>query len=107
MNTYRVELLVRQILNGKVVALYVRDDLELPFVPTIGMQFKQGTSTWLWETDDGELMPAIETVTYDFDEETIVCLFTVEKPLKASFWTKIEGADIEKSTYPAYYRPRS
>lgn len=107
MKTYRVELLVREMLKGKVVALYVRDDIELPFVPTIGMRFKQGTSTWLWETDDGELMPAVETVTYDFDEETIVCLFTIEKSLKANFWTKIEGDDIEKSTYPAYYQPRS
>jgi hypothetical protein len=92
--------------EGKVVALYVRDDLQLPFVPTVGMQFKQGASTWLWETDKGELMPAIETVTYDFDEETLVCLFTVEEPLTASFWTKIEGADIERSTYPPYYQVR-
>jgi hypothetical protein len=107
MSTYRVELLVRQMWEGKVVALYVRDDLELPFVPTVGMQFKQGASTWLWETDKGELMPGIETVTYDFDEETFVCLFTVEEPLSASFWTKIEGADIERSTYPAYYQTRS
>jgi hypothetical protein len=106
MSTYRVEFLVRQMSQGKVVALYVRDDMELPFVPTVGMQFKQGVSTWLWETDNGELMPAIETVTYDFDEETFVCLFTVEAPLKASFWTKIEGADIERSTYPPYYQPR-
>jgi hypothetical protein len=106
MNTYRVELLVRQVVSGKVVALYVSDDLELPFVPSVGMQFKQGNSTWLWETDEGELMPAIETVTYDLDEKTLVCLFTVEQPLNASFWTKIEGADIEKSTYPAYYQAR-
>lgn len=107
MNKYRVELLVRHVVNGKVVALYVRDDLELPFVPTVGMQFKQGTSTWLWETDKSELMPAIETVIYDFDEETLVCLFTVNEELNASFWKKIEGADIERSTYPAYYQPRS
>ena len=107
MNNYRVKLLVRQMAKGKVVALYVSDDIELPFVPTVGMQFKKGASTWLWETDNGELMPGIETVTYDFDEETFVCLFTVEEPLKASFWTKIEGADIEKSTYPAYYLTRS
>jgi len=107
MNTYRVELLVRQVVKGEVVALYVSDDLELPFVPSVGMRFKQGNSTWLWETDEGELLPAIEAVTYDLDEKTLVCLFTVEKALNASFWTKIEGADIEKSTYPAYYQARS
>lgn len=107
MSTYRVELLVRQIVKGEVVALYVSEDLEVPFVPTVGMRFKQGASTWLWETNNGELMPAVETVTYDFDEETFVCLFTVEEALKSGFWTKIEGADIEGSTYPAYYQTRS
>lgn len=107
MSTYRVELLVRQVSKGKVVALYVSDDLPLPFVPTVGMQFRKGTSTWLWETDNGELMPAVEAVIYDLDQETIVCLFTVEEPLNASFWTKIEGADIENSIYPPYYQARS
>jgi hypothetical protein len=107
MSTYRVELLVRQMVKDVVVALYVSQDLQLPFVPAVGMQFKQGISTWLWETDNGELMPGIETVTYDFDEEVFVCLFTVEKPLNSAFWTKIEGTGIEKSTYPAYYKTRS
>jgi len=107
MNPYRVELLVRQVSKGKVVALYVSQDLELPFVPTVGMRFKQGTSTWLWETDKGELMPEVEAVICDLDEEAIVCLFTVEESLNASFWTKIEGADIERSTYPPYYQTRS
>lgn len=107
MSTYKVELLVRQMENGKVVALYHSDDLELPFVPTVGMQFQHGISTWLWETADGELMPGVETVTYDFNQLVLVCLFTVHKPLKSSFWTKIEGDNIEKSTYPAYYQTRS
>lgn len=107
MNLHKVQLLVRQVKKGEVVALYVRDDLELPFVPTVGMQFKQGISAWLWETDKGELMPGIETVTYDFDEEKFVCLFTVEEALNASFWNKIEGANIERSTYPAYCQTRS
>jgi hypothetical protein len=106
MATHKVSLLVRHVSEGQLIGLYVREDLNLPFVPTVGMQFKQGISTWLWETDSGELMPAIETVTYDFDEETFVCLFTVDAPLKASFWTKIEGADIERSTYPPYYQTR-
>lgn len=107
MSTYRVELLVRQMDNDKVVALYHSEDLELPFVPTVGMQFKHGTSVWLWEYEDGELMPRVETVTYDFTEKTLVCLFTVDKPLKSSFWTKIEGDKIEESGYPAYYQTRS
>jgi hypothetical protein len=107
MTNHKIELLVREMSNEKVVALYVRSDLELPFVPVIGMQFKQGTSTWLWEIDGGELMPKIEAVIYDLDKETLVCLFTVEKPLKSGFWTKIKGAGIEKSTYPAYYQARS
>jgi hypothetical protein len=107
MNSYKVELLVRQVVKGEVVALYVSEDLELPFVPSVGMQFKQGTSTWLWEIEGGELMPKIEAVICDLDQETLVCLFTVEKSLKSGFWTKIEGADIEKSTYPAYYQARS
>lgn len=107
MNIYRVELLVRQMDNGKIVALYHSEDLELPFLPTVGMQFMQGTSTWLWEYADGELMPKVETITYDFDEQVFVCIFTVDKPLTSDFWTKIEGNKIEESRYPAYYQTRS
>lgn len=52
-------------------------------------------------------MPEVETVIYDFDEETLVYLFTVDQPLKASFWRTIEGANIKRTIYPPYYQTRS
>lgn len=107
MSTYRVELLVREVSDGELVALYASDDLKLPFVPTVGMQFKQGASTWLWETNTGELMPQVEAVTYDLDEDLFVCVFTVGQFLKSSFWTRIDGADIHKSSYLYYIKARS
>lgn len=107
MSTHKVVLLVREMSGGQLQALYVREDLQFPFVPTVGMGFKQGTSTWLWETDKGELMPKVEAVTYDLDEEMFVCLLTVNQALKASFWKKLEGADLERSMYPAYFQARS
>jgi hypothetical protein len=107
MATYKVELLVRELSNGKLVAVYVSDDLELPFVPTVGMRFKQGTSTWLWETKTGELMPSVESVTYDLDESVFVCIFTVDQPLKSAFWTKTDGEDLTRSSYLPYFEARS
>jgi hypothetical protein len=107
MSMYKVVLLVREMSAGRLTRLYVREDLQLPFVPTLGMQFKQGISTWLWETGDSELMPQVETVTYDLDEEMFVCLLTVDRPLNSSFWTRIDEADFEKSIYPSYIEPRS
>jgi hypothetical protein len=106
MSTYKVTLLVRHVSEGQLIGLYVRDDLNLPFVPTVGMQFKQGTSTWLWETYGRELMPSVETVTYDFDEEAFVCLLTVDDALSSSFWTYIPSEKLENSIYPAYFQPR-
>jgi hypothetical protein len=107
MNTYRVELVVRELSGGKLVALYVSDDLELPFVPTVGMRFMQGASTWLWETNTGELMPSVESVTYNLDEGAFVCVFTVDKPLKSAFWTKIDEQDLKRSVYLPYFEARS
>jgi hypothetical protein len=106
MSTYRVELLVRELSGSKLVALYASEDLELPFVPTVGMRFMQGTSTWLWETKTGELMPSVESVTYNLDEGLFVCVFTVDEPLKSAFWTKIDGEDIERSAYLPYFEAR-
>ena len=106
MGMYKIEFLVREIDGDEIVALYVSSDLELPFVPAVGMQFKQGNSTWLWETGSGELMPQVETVTYDLDENLFVCLFTVNKSLKSSFWTKIESEEIDNSSYLAYFNAR-
>ncbi|RNF30687.1 hypothetical protein NM04_11240 [Massilia aurea] len=107
MSMHKVTLLVRHVANGQLVGLYVRAEMELPFVPTVGMQFKQGTSTWLWETDSGELMPSIETVTYDLDDGVFVCLFTVDQPLKASFWTPISRDKLANSSYVPYFQPRN
>jgi hypothetical protein len=106
MTNHRVDLVVREITNGKVVAFYVRD-LQLPFVPTIGMQFRQGASCWLWETESSELMPKVEAVSYDLDEKVISCLFTVTSPLKSSFWTKMEGEALERAVYASYFEART
>lgn len=106
MNTYNVTLLVRQVTEGDLMGLFVRDDLKWSFVPTVGMQFKKGSSTWLWETYGGELMPSVETVTYDLDEDTFVCLLTVDDALSSSFWTHIPEEELESSGYLAYFQPR-
>lgn len=84
---YRILLAVR--LVGGQPRGYCRE-IELPFVPTVGMRFEQGTSTTLWETmSGGEFSPVVEEVTYDLDEEIFVCLFSVGSPLAASFWTAL------------------
>jgi hypothetical protein len=103
---HQVTLLVRHLSEGRLVGLYVRDDLKLPFVPFVGMQLKQGASTWLWETKTGELMPKVESVTYDLDESIFVCLFTVEEPLNAAFWTRIDEEDLDQSIYLPYFERR-
>jgi len=86
---HKIELVVRVLEHGEAVAGYARD-LELPFVPTAGMRFMQGSSTTVWETRNGTLYPKVEQVIYDLDEEKIVCLFTVEERLAASFWTELK-----------------
>ncbi|MNP71998.1 hypothetical protein D3C76_1684600 [compost metagenome] len=41
----------------------------------------------MWETVSGQqIAPQVERVVYDLDEDLIVCLFTVDQPLAASFW---------------------
>lgn len=83
---FKILLAVRVVRNGMVQGGYSRE-LELPFIPTIGMQFEQGISTTLWETASGEeLDPAVERVIYDLDENLFVCLFNIPLPLAASFW---------------------
>lgn len=85
----KVKLVVRCLEDGEIVAGYLKQ-MELPFVPQVGMRFDRGGSTHLWETvDDEDLAPKIEDLVYDIDEEEIVCLFTVNKKLAASFWTEI------------------
>lgn len=76
---------------------YVRE-LDLPFVPTIGMRLNGGTSTWLWETIDGkELRPQIKDIVYDIDEEEILCLFEIDKFLAHGFWIKIKEENLNNS----------
>ena len=83
---HKVMLAVRVVQHGEVVRGYFHE-LELPFVPTVGMRFEQGSSTTLWETiTRKQIDPAVGRVIYDLDEGLIVCLFTVDLPLAATFW---------------------
>jgi len=85
----KVNLVVKVInTSDNTVGGYVLT-LDLPFVPTVGMKFKQGSSTWLWETEHGELCPEIKEVVYNIDEEAIYCLFEVKQYLAASIWKEI------------------
>ncbi len=94
-----VFFVVRLVENDEISAGYCHD-LKLPFVPLEGMYFEQGISTTLWETTTGsELSPAVERVIYDLDNKQFVCLFTVDQPLAASFWQKIDDARVDGGTY--------
>jgi hypothetical protein len=101
---HKVKLIVRRLNGSSMAGGYVRE-LELPFVPTVGMQFRQGTSTWLWETATGELAPPVQAVIYDIDEETIVCLFTVDQELNSGFWTTLDYETLgERCAELDYFR---
>ncbi len=90
---HKVMLAVRVVQRGELIRGYYRD-LELPFVPTVGMRFEQGTSTTMWETVSGQQIdPEVERIIYDLDEGQIVCLFTVCQPLAGSFWQN--AAEVE------------
>jgi hypothetical protein len=94
---FNVCLVVRVVNIAEIViGGYVRE-IELPFVPTVGMKFKQGSSTWLWETKRGELNPAIKEVVYNIDEEKVYCLFEVNDFLESSFWNEIEKENLDRS----------
>jgi hypothetical protein len=104
---HKVKFIVRHVSNGELQGGYVRE-LELPFVPTIGMGFKQGASTWLWETGEGELAPTVEAVVYDLDDDVFACLFTVDKELVASFWTSFGSARFTSAHAEMdYFIPRN
>jgi hypothetical protein len=103
---HNVKFIVRRLSGSSMMGGYVRE-LELPFVPTVGMQFKQGGSTWMWETALGELAPPIETVVYDLDEGMIVCLFTVDQELSSAFWTTLDYEGLgERCAELDYFRNR-
>lgn len=94
----KVNLVVR-VINKEhgTIGGYVKD-IDLLFVPTVGMKFKQGSSTWLWETVNGnELNPAVKEVVYNIDEEGIYCLFEIKEFLAASFWNQIKDENLHNS----------
>ena len=96
----KIVLVVKVISEGRLSAAYARD-IELPFVPTIGMKFKQGVSCWLWETQEDTEFPPVKEIVYNLDEEIIYCLFEVHDKLKSSFWIEIKnlGSSIELSQF--------
>ena len=86
---YDVHLVVRLGKGKRVSRGYFRD-IQLPFIPTIGMKFVQGLGCTLWETRNGEINPSVEQVIYDIDEEAIICLFTVDDELTSTFWKPLK-----------------
>lgn len=82
--------------NEYMLAGYTRS-IELPFVPTLGLKFKQGSGTTMWDTELGELSPVIKEVVYNLDEETVYCLFEINESLQSSFWTEIPTDVLEDS----------
>lgn len=82
---HKIKLIVRHVVDGQTMGGYVRE-LDLPFVPTVGMRFEQGN---MWEAGKQFLSPAVESVIYDLDEETIACLFNVKDELTSTFWVKL------------------
>ncbi|ALS22198.1 hypothetical protein [Paenibacillus naphthalenovorans] len=82
---------------GDVMKGYLKV-LELPFVPTVGMKFKQGISAWMWETELGEVDPPIKEVVYNLDEEMFFCLFHIYGlSLRSSFWKEYNLEQIDRS----------
>jgi|CXWL01.1.fsa_nt_gi hypothetical protein len=99
LTSYKIVFLVRSITSQNQIQRLYAKELELPFVPAVGMKFVQGTN--LWETEDGELSPEIERVIFDLDDSKHVCLFTITKRLSSSFWQEL---DINKhGTYADHY----
>lgn len=100
---FKIMFVARLVEDGDVVGGYSHN-LELPFIPSLGMRFEQGTSCTLWETSRGEEAPVVERVVYDLDEGQFICLFTVKRPLTSSFWTVLK--DDPKSVCGArhYFR---
>lgn len=83
---HKVLLAVRLVQKGLVLNIFSHE-IALPFAPFPGLRFEQGTSCKLWETmANTELDPPVEKIIYDLDEDRLVCLFTINTPLKASFW---------------------
>ena len=75
--------------NDDAITGYVLN-LDLPFIPNVGMKITGGTSCLLWETQSGrKLNPKIQEVVYNMDEEAVYCLFEINELLSSSRWVKI------------------
>ena len=99
----RIKLIARLKAGEKLCRGYCKE-VELPFLPVTGMRFRQGISTRMWETEDGEISPRVKDVVYDLDEDTVNILFDIAKPLVSAFWTnidpeKIRGRSLELSYF--------
>lgn len=92
----RVVLVVRVFDNAPTA--YTRE-LDLPFIPPVGMKLNGGTSTWLWETEKGRLNPEVKEVVYNVDEEAVYCLFVVREHLVNTFWQEIPLNSYELSQF--------
>lgn len=82
---HKVVLLASHFVEAWRETLYIRE-LDLPFVPAVGMQILRSGVHGIWTTDKGELAPLIESVIYDLDEERFICTFTIDTALNSSFW---------------------
>lgn len=103
MKTYRTQFVARLIEDGDVVAFYCSDDVRLPFVPAVGTYFSQASGGWLWATALGNLMPAVEDIVYDLDNQLLICLFTIEAALGSPFWIRMEPNQLDRKKYPAHF----
>ena len=79
MNSYQVEYIVREERKGKIVALYIGEELSLPFAPVQGVFLRQDSQRIWGETPDPN-DGYVTKVTYDLDKGTFVCEFP---PVKA------------------------
>lgn len=99
----KTKLIVRVMKDGEVEGGYVKD-VELPFVPTVGMMFRHGISCGMWETkSEGELNPPVKHVIFDFDEECIVALFEIEDFLVSTFWTELNYEELGSRCFEMNY----
>ena len=80
----------------KTIGGYAQE-LDLPFVPTVGMRLCGGSGI-LWKTkDDSYINPRIEDIVYDIDEEAVFCLFEIDKLLAHAFWKEIKRENLHCS----------
>lgn len=99
-------LVVKVLNNENVVVKGYTKSLDLPFLPTVGMRFDCGTSTMMWETQNGELSPKVKEVVYHIDEKTIYCLFEINEPLVATFWREIPEEILQHSFELGLFKTR-